>query len=244
MIKYYKFIIFIFLVIIFLIGSFRFFGEKKFLITDSCGNPMLWLHAVKNHKKLIYASELKYCGVEVDTTLSSDQKLIASYNKPDDINAINLIDLLAKEKNIKYWWIDFKNLNLSNYSKASQLIDELSKKHRQKKIFIESHNFFGLWLLNIMNDNVYKVYWLSKGPNQNSKFNWSMPLYYFRAIMANIIINPDFISMFHHQVDKSNFLWVGNRNVFTFTVNSFEEYKKVKDNGVKVILTDNLRPNY
>ena len=109
--------------------------------------------------------------------------------------------------------------------------------------FIESHNFNGLWLLNTEPTNVYKLYWLSKGPYKNSNIHLKLPLYYFRSLLANIIINPDFVSMFHHQISQLDFIWVGKRKRFAFTINSKEEYKQLYDKKVSVILTDNLKAN-
>tara|TARA_X000000950_G_C13627230_1_gene541918 strand:- start:17 stop:742 length:726 start_codon:yes stop_codon:yes gene_type:complete len=229
--------IFIFLM---LLTFYRFYGEKLELNTEYCKNPKLWLHAAGSHEKLKYAFENEYCGVEVDTTFSPYRGLIASYNKPNDINAKNLKDLIAKNKGIKYWWLDFKNLNYSNANESAQLLKNLSVIYKEHVFLIESHDFIGLWFLNLELENFYKVYWLSKGPNKNDNIHWSTPLYYFRSALANIVINPDFISMFYYQVGQRDFLWLGKRQKFAFTVNDINEYKRLIQMGVYVILTDNL----
>ena len=218
----------------------RFYGEDISLSTDDCKMPMLWLHAASSLERIKFASEKEYCGVEIDTTFSNNQTLIASYNDPEAINAINLDNLISSEKKIKYWWIDLKNLNFANAHKISLVVNELSLKHSKKFFFIESHDFFGLWRFKTIKNNVFKVYWLAKSPNKSNDFHLSMPLYYLRSILANIFINPDFISIFHYQLDGSDFLWAGKRKIFTFTVNNQGEYKSVSDMGASVILTDGL----
>ena len=117
----------------------------------------------------------------------------------------------------------------------------LSARHNENIFFVESHNFIGLWFLNTKSDDVYKVYWLAKGPNKNNHLHWSTPLYYLRSVLANIIIDPDFVSMFYYQASNLDFLWVGKRQRFAFTVNDSKEYESMSDMGVNVILTDSLK---
>lgn len=241
MTKYIKNIVFISLLILILIFSiFRFYGEKIVLKDNICDYPMLWLHAAGSQERLKYASRNNYCGVEIDTTVSSNRGLIASYNKPNDLKASKIDDLISNNTNIKYWWLDLKNLNYSNASQASMLIENLSLKYKKNIFLIESHNFFGLWFLSLKPNNLYKTYWLAKGPNQNSDLHWSTPFYFLRSVFANIFIDPDFISMFHHQVGNNDILWVGNRQRFAFTVNILDDFEILSDKGVNVILTDNL----
>ena len=231
---------FIFLTLIFIYIFYRFNGEDIDLNSNNCKQPMLWLHAVGSHEKLKFASDKEYCGVEIDTVLSDSQKLIASYYDTEDLDALNLNDLILSEKIIKYWWIDLKNLKFSNAYKITKIINRLSKKHKEKFFFIESHDFLGLWRFKALSNNVYKVYWLAKGPNKNNNFHLSTPFYYLRSVLANILIDPDFISMFNYQLGNLDYLWAGKRKIFTFTINSHMEYKKASDMGVSVILTDKL----
>ena len=239
MIKFTKFfLIWISLALLLIFFFVRFYGEKIDLSIDECQYPMQWLHASGTKENLEYAVENKFCGVEIDTTLSINQNLIASYNNPNDLNALKLIDLINKNTNIKYWWLDFKNLSYSNFKIASKLINDLSEEYSNKIFLIESHNFIGLWFLNLKYENLYKIYWLSKGNKKDSKINLLSPFYYFRSILANIFINPDFVSMFHYQVGDYDFLWVGNRNRFAFTVKSEIEFKNMEKFGVSVFLVD------
>ena len=231
---------FIISLFIFLICFYRFYGEKIILTNDNCEYPMLWLHAAGSQERLKLASEKKYCGVEIDTTFSSNRGLIASYNKPNDTNVPNLEELISSNTSIKYWWLDLKNLNYSNAKESSKLIKDLSLKFKDNFFLIESHNFIGLWFFDSSQNNIYKTYWLAKGPYQNNKLHLGTPFYYLRSVLANIIIDPDFVSMFHYQVNHSDFLWIGTREKLTFTVNKAQEYKKVSKMGVSVILTDNL----
>ncbi len=241
MIKKYRIIILLIILLFLLIISLiRFYGEKKFFHDNSCKSPMLWLHAVGNKERMERISQNKYCGVEIDTTYSSDRGLIASYNKPNDKNALRIEEIIYNNTNIKYWWLDFKNLNSSNAKQISKLIKNLSSKFTENIFLVESNNFVGLWFLNTDADEIYKIYWLAKGPYKNNQIHASTPLYLLRAILANIIIDPDFVSMFHYQVNNVDFLWVGNRQKFAFTINSLETYNKMSDMGVSVLLTDNI----
>jgi hypothetical protein len=239
MIKFQKRYYLAILIFFFILAiSIRFFGEKTFLKHELCGDPMLWLHAASSQERLIYAANNKYCGVEIDTTFSKERGLISSYNKPDDESAANLKDLVANNLNIKYWWLDLKNLNGSNAGKISKEIENLSSIYQENIFLVESHNFLGLWFLNTNSESVYKVYWLAKSSKKNNKFQWNTPIYYLRSILANIIINPEFVSMFHYQVSNLDFLWVGNRQRFAFTINNLKEYENASNMGVYVILTD------
>lgn len=241
MIKYLKIIILsIILSTILIISLFRFYGDKIVFNDETCSGPMFWLHAAGLQERMNSVTKKRYCGVEIDTTFSFDRGLIASYNKPDDKNASSLEELINNNTSIKYWWLDLKNLNISNAIQISKLIKNLSSKYKNKEFLVESHNFLGLWFLNTNNEGIYKIYWLSKGPNKNNYTHTSTPLYLLRSILANIIIDPDFISMFHYQVSNKDFLWVGNRQKFAFTINDLEIYEDMTDMGVSVLLTDNI----
>lgn len=242
--KYPKVIISIILFIILIFCSYlRFVGDKIVLEDKNCDNPMLWLHAAGSKERLNYALKNKYCGVEIDTTFSANRGLIASYDNPNDKNAPNLDDLILNNSSIKYWWLDLKNLNISNASHISEIIFNLSSKYKKNVFLIESHNFIGSWFLKTKSDDVYKIYWLAKGPKKNNNIHWTTPFYYFRSVLANIIINPDFVSMFYYQVGNYDFLWVGKRESFAFTINTLEEYNYLSAKGVNVMLTDNLKFN-
>ncbi len=230
----------IFCALILFVSFFRFNGENIVFENKSCTTPMLWLHAAGSQERLKYALNNKYCGVEIDTTFSYDRGLIASYNNPNDIVAPSIEQLISNNLQIKYWWLDLKNLNSFNANEISEKILDLSSKYKTNTILIESHDFIGLWLLNTKPDDVYKIYWLAKGPNKNSLAHWSTPLYYLRSVLANIIIDPDFVSMFHYQVSRSDYLWVGKRKRFAFTINNIKDYNILSDMRVSVMLTDNL----
>lgn len=240
--KYAKiFISIIILFLLFYLFYLRFSGEKIVFEDKNCNYPMLWLHAAGSQERLKYALKNKYCGVEIDITFSSDRGLIASYNNPNDKNAPDLENLISNNSSIKYWWLDVKNINVSNALDVSEIIHNLSSRYNKNVFLIESHNFIGLWLLRTKSEDVYKIYWLAKGPKKNNNISWSSPFYYFRSVLANIIIDPDFVSMFHYQVGNSDFLWVGKRERFAFTINTSEEYNNLSTLGVSVILTDDLK---
>lgn len=239
--KYVKIILLIFSFILIIFSFKRFNGEKIVFYSEICNYPMLWLHAAGSKERLKYAVENKYCGVEIDTTYSTERGLIASYNNPDDKNAQSIDELIKDNFHIRYWWLDLKNLNNTNAREISELINRLSMVHTRNIFFIESHNFIGLWFLKTKLKGIYKVYWLSKGPNKNNQIHWKTPLYYLRSILANMIIDPDFVSMFHYQVGNFDYLWVGNRQRFAFTVNTHNDYQLITDMGVEIILTDDLK---
>ena len=223
-----------------IISLFRFYGENKNFNDHGCKSPMLWLHAAGTQEKIESISQKKYCGVEIDTTFNTNRGLISSYNKPNDKSASSIEEIVYNNKNIKYWWLDLKNLNSSNAKQISKLMQNLSSKFTENIFLVESHNFMGLWFLNVDAKEVYKIYWLAKGPNKNNHIHATTPLYLLRAILANIIIDPDFVSMFHYQVNNRDFIWVGNRQKFAFTINNLETYNKMADMGVSVLLTDNI----
>ena len=236
--KFFLILIFILLILIF----FYKFNSKSIAFVDkSCGHPMLWLHAAYSQERLKFSIDNGYCGVEIDTTFSTNRGLIASYNEPDNLVVPLLEDLISDNLDIKYWWLDIKNLNATNAKKISNLIGDLSNKFNQTTFFIESHNFIGLWFLNTKSEELYKVYWLAKGPYKNNQSHILTPLYFVRSILANIFINPDFISMFHYQLSEKDFIWVGNRQRFVFTVNNIKDYERAAFFGANVILTDNLK---
>jgi hypothetical protein len=197
---------------------------------------MKWKHAAVTFEKIQLATKNKYCGIEIDVNLHPDGFFIAEYNDPLNIDAPKLKNLIKSFPSIKYWWLDFKNLEYNNSKLASSALIELSK-ITTGKIIVESHNFLGLFFLDTSNKFVFKAYWLAK----NSKW-YLYFLYLARSVFAMIFINPDFVTMFSHQVDGSDYIWVGSRTRLVFTVNNIETLNKLFFNNIEVILTDKLIP--
>ena len=57
-----------------------------------------------------------------------------------------------------------------------------------------------------------------------------------------IFINPDFVTMFAHQVDTNDYIWVGSRQRLAFTVNNIETLNNLYLNNIEVVLIGDLNP--
>ena len=57
-----------------------------------------------------------------------------------------------------------------------------------------------------------------------------------------IFINPDFVTMFSHQVGTTDYIWVGSRQRLVFTVNNIGTLNNLFLNNIEVVLTDKLKP--
>ena len=231
-----KFYTIIFFILIFLLFAFRFHGASYKFDTNVCRLPMKWKHAAGTFEEIQLATKEQYCGIEIDINLNPEGFFIAEYHDPLNIDAPKLLDLVKSFPSIQYWWLDFKNLKSDNAGLASLALRELTN-ITSGKVIVESHNFWGLFFLNTNNDQIFKAYWLAKNSKRYLYF-----LYLARSIFAMIFINPDFVTMFAHQVGTTDYIWVGSRQRLAFTVNNIGTLNNLFLNNIEVVLTDKLKP--
>ena len=231
-----NFYIIIFFILIFLLFVFRFHGTSYKFDPNVCELPMKWKHSAATFEQIQSAIKDKYCGIEIDINLHPEGFFIAEYHDSLNIDAPKLLDLMKSFPSIQYWWLDFKNLKYDNADLASFALEELTN-ITSGKIIVESHNFWGLFFLNTNNNQIFKAYWLAKNSKRYLYF-----LYLARSIFAMIFINPDFVTMFEHQVDTNDYIWVGSRQRLAFTVNNIETLNNLYLNNIEVVLTDKLKP--
>ena len=231
-----KIYIIIFFILIFVLFALRFHGTSYKFDSNVCELPMKWKHATGTFEKIQSATKDKYCGIEIDINLHPEGFFIAEYDDPLNIDAPKLLDLMQSFPSIQYWWLDFKNLKYDNADLASLTLRELTN-ITSGKIIVESHNFWGLFFLNTNNNQIFKAYWLAK----NSKW-YLYFLYLARSIFAMIFINPDFVTIFSHQVGTTDYIWVGSRQRLAFTVNNIGILNNLFLNNIEVVLTDKLKP--
>ncbi len=214
----------------------RFNGNNYNFNSIYCEVPMKWKHAVRNIQDVKLASKNKYCGIEIDINLHPNGVLISEYHNPMNLVAPKVVDLMRAAPEIEYWWLDFKNLKYSNATLASSVLKKLEAA-TDGKIIVESKNFFGLFFLNVDSSDIFKAYWLAK----NSKLYLYFP-YLARSILAMIMIDPDFVTLFSNQVSNNDYIWIGSRQKLVFTVNDPSDFNDLVLKDVEVVLTDTLPP--
>ena len=231
-----KIYLIIFFILIFLLFAFRFHGISYKFDPNVCELPMKWKHGAGTFEKIQSAIKDKHCGIEINIVLHPEGFFISEYTDPMNIDAPKLVDLMKSFPSIQYWWLDFKNLKYDNADLASLTLRELTN-ITSGKIIVESHNFWGLFFLNTNNNQIFKAYWLAKNSKRYLYF-----LYLARSIFAMIFINPDFVTIFSHQVGTTDYIWVGSRQRLVFTVNNIGTLNNLFLNNIEVVLTDKLKP--
>jgi hypothetical protein len=117
-----------------------------------------WAHRVLDPQTANDLS-VKFNGVELDVFFESDKSLF-DVRHHGSFKGTSLIDYLSKiNNNDMYFWIDLKNLNLSNVSSVISRLDIITEEVISKqKIIIESKD---IKLLYELKESDYKIsYWV------------------------------------------------------------------------------------
>jgi glycerophosphoryl diester phosphodiesterase len=182
--------------------------------------------------------------IEVDIWYDKEI-LILSHNKPQkDLDKYDrLKDLFHKFGNKITYWLDFKNLNIDNYTKALSYLKVIIKKHN-----IDSENIIlapYLDTLNIENNLfIYDALRKNFGSNCNiaavirviKKENWEE---YYKKLASYKINN---LSVEFNNIDKDFMELFHNINIFTWTVNKQDDLEFLTELGITNIATDKILP--
>lgn len=106
-------------------------------------------------------------GIETDVFWNEAKKqFVIAHDEPDfnKPNALLLDDVIARFKDSISYWIDFKNLTLSNQKEAEAALTRLVEQyHLNNKLYIESAN--GVALRKFDSQKIKKLYWAQFGRN-------------------------------------------------------------------------------
>jgi len=100
----------------------------------------VWAHRVNSLEKLNYTQKF-YQGIELDLVFDSITQTFDVNHPPDPSIKLNLDTYFSKinNKEIKLW-LDFKNLSEANAEKATEILDQLTKKYslKSENVLVES----------------------------------------------------------------------------------------------------------
>jgi len=100
----------------------------------------VWAHRVNSLEKLNYTQKF-YQGIELDLVFDSINNKFDVNHPPDHSINLDLNTFFSniQNKEIKLW-LDFKNLSEANAEKATEILDQLTKKHslKSENILVES----------------------------------------------------------------------------------------------------------
>jgi len=100
----------------------------------------VWAHRVNSLEKLNYTQKL-YQGIELDLVFDSITQTFDVNHPPDPSIKLDLDTYFSNINNKEIrLWLDFKNLSEANAEKATEILDQLTKKHslKSENILVES----------------------------------------------------------------------------------------------------------
>ena len=207
-------------------------------------NTKIWLHRggnPPNSLKGIKEAIVKGVnGIEIDIHYNEYKKdFVVIHDRPDFKKLKSYLKLemvLSSFKANKVsWWLDLKNLNMSNKDNTQQRLKTLENKYNLKgRYFIESNNFLPTMLLSW--SKIPTAYWI----NPHSKSRIFIIRSFFnklQLLIGNFVGVTAYYKSLH---EKSNKL-LSNVPTAVFTINDPTLIKKFESmKNVKVLLTDNI----
>tara|TARA_B100001741_G_scaffold283846_1_gene259048 strand:- start:152 stop:871 length:720 start_codon:yes stop_codon:yes gene_type:complete len=231
---YYKFLILLLLVLVYVI--FLFFPSIE-LSSDGFyeSEDKLWAHRVNNLKDIKPLSK-DFKGFELDVfyNQSLNQFDVKHHGKYTELS-LNQYFSYSKDLSLKYW-IDFKNLNKNNVIDAISLLDTLTSKYLIKvDVIVESKN---IELLSVFKKHGFSIsYWLPE-------FHVIKSIFQINKTVKNIEkFEPDVISMPHSSVSFYS-KKIPNYPIHCWANEMISDRDKdkikslLKRKNVKVVLTD------
>jgi hypothetical protein len=180
-------------------------------------------------------------GVELDVFFNEDlNQFIVSHDVPLSNHLdtfLTLEEVFASFEDSLYYWLDLKNLNTKNYPAVKENLERLSSKYPIKEnLYIESANAIPLGKLAKAGFNT--LYWVQYSREQPKRF------LKLKLIKINFILFPYSGVSCQHDYCTNDFIKLFNtKNLFIFTINSQEEYVRLKP-YMKVFLSDLTMDNF
>jgi len=212
--------------------------------------PQIWAHrgfhqgVVANSMKAFQkAFELGVKGIELDVHYDSSlDKFVISHDKPYKRHGGKLLFLHVVFERLGkagFYWLDLKNLSMSNIDAVAVRIKDLLEKHSlQDSVFIESWNGDELSLLS--KQDLQTVYWIGLD-HPPGTLKHLEELHKTRSVIIRskfTAISGNYKTFQRYSPDI-----LGDFPRFVFTINDPAVLKEFKQNPrVKVILTDH--PEY
>lgn len=205
--------------------------------------PQVWAHAAyldksrSNPLNLIgKAFQNGASGVELDVFYDEKtQDFVLTHDNPYfryEGKLFFLHQVFERFKQRGYYWIDFKNLSFSNYSKArDRMLKLLNKYQLFHLVYVESTN--GLLLRTYSSHGIRTIFWIAYDRNWTRPFKFL----YLKAIIGFSRFNG--ISSPYQRIGDPYFMKTfGHLPIFLFTLNRkslFDHY--VQRKNIHVILT-------
>ena len=204
----------------------------------------IWIHMVNNCERMKHFQD-KYKGIEMDVIYNIKDSIFYVSHDSVPLSYLSLDELFNSVKNIEnhYFWLDFKNLNETNYKMALICLTVLIEKHgvKSSNIIVESK----------------KPYLLTNYTKMGFRTSFYLPIFnpysasdeeiiQYVNVINDLLLKSDvnYLSGDYliYQLVKSYFpntqilLWSINKN----NKNSPALKKILKDDNVKIILRDEL----
>ena len=142
------------------------------ILTTNGEMPILekiWLHRT-NHPDKFKKYVNNYSGFELDVNINIKENYFEVYHQPDIPSGIDFSTYLSLDSSRKkYFWLDFKNLDLENAKMAIRLLNQFDQVYKIKnRVLIESTKPDALKIIRKAGYNT--VFYLSY-PKLNGKLN-------------------------------------------------------------------------
>lgn len=194
-----------------------------------------------NSLKLAY--DFKFAGIEFDIWYLNS-KLIICHDKPETekIDSLpQIADFFIYKNNLKYW-LDFKNLDLTNIDQILSSLSQIITKEQ-----ISYHNLY--FVPYVTNYDLLPKIIAKFNEFFSFKANYVVVCdklngYEDQFLLKKLIIenNIKYLSIDHNLINKNLVDFLPKLDFFAWTVNDVKIIKKLQNLGIKNFTSDNITP--
>lgn len=202
----------------------------------------IWVHRTNSIEKLKEVQN-DYYGVELDVEFLDSLNVFDVNHPPVKSIGLKLEDYFKDARNNLHYWLDFKNLNTENTTKALLHLELICKtqKINFSNVIVESGN---IQLLKIYHDKGFKVSYYLHWPGLYTldSINLEKELYNIDENLKKLDFSYYLSSDYHdyellkkHYPKRNMLLWLDDQFDSNF-INRSHLYQMLSDENVKVIL--------
>ncbi|MDB0054296.1 hypothetical protein N9E98_02770 [Candidatus Pelagibacter sp.] len=226
-----------------------------------CPDQSIWKHAAYKGKSQSHIANIEtvinlgYCGIELDIIYDENENMIyVSHNSIESYDekkkySLDHIDKVFKDSKV-YVWLDWKNTNLFNLIKGSDIIKKSMKEYLSKEgslILIETPNVIHNEILGMLvrnNKNIAVLNWLTFIQEKNNFIEKIKNIYRLSRAWFYVCVLPDrWVSSPNMGILSLCKNKKKAKSIFIFTINKIEKAKTIFLMGADVILSDHLLQN-